>query len=128
MRILLDTNRYRDFCSGEQEIADAVRRADMICVPFIVLGELRSGFACGTKAKLNEAVLTRFLNASPRVDTIYPDDDTTRFYAMLFKQLREQGTPIPSNDLWIAALAVQHDMILASKDSHFKYLPQRPLV
>ena len=127
MRILLDTNRYRDFCSGEQEIVDAVRRADMICVPFIVLGELRSGFACGTKSKLNEAVLTRFLNAS-RVDTIYPDDGTTRFYATLFKQLREQGTPIPSNDLWIASLAVQHDMILASRDSHFQYLPQIPLM
>ena len=127
MRILLDTNRYRDFCSGEQEITDAVRRADMICVPFIVLGELRAGFACGTKSKLNEAVLTRFLNAS-RVDTIYPDDGTTRFYATLFKQLREQGTPIPSNDLWIASLAVQHDMILASRDSHFQYLPQIPLM
>lgn len=127
MKILFDTNRYCHFCSGEPVIVEAVRKADGIFVPFIVLGELRAGFMSGMKSRKNEAILTRFLNES-RVEVLYADEDTTYFYATLFRQLREQGTPIPSNDLWIAALAVQHDMILASKDDHFKLLPQIPLV
>jgi tRNA(fMet)-specific endonuclease VapC len=127
MKLMLDTNRYKDFCSGEPSVIDAVHQATVISLPFIVIAELRAGFACGTRAKENEATLVRFLN-EPCVQVVYADEETTHHYATLFRQLREQGTPIPTNDLWIAALAVQRDMILGTRDKHFKNLPQIPVV
>ena len=69
--------------------------------------------------------LIRLLN-SPRVHVLLPNEDTTHHYARLFAQLRTQGTPIPSNDIWIAALALQHDLVLYSRDEHFRHLPQLP--
>jgi tRNA(fMet)-specific endonuclease VapC len=125
MRLALDTNRYVDFCRDEEEIVRGIRLAREIVLPFAALAELRAGFACGTKAKKNAAVLTRFLGR-PRVRVLWADDATTHHFANLFRQLRQQGTPIPSNDLWIAALCVQHDLTLASRDAHFEHLPQIP--
>jgi predicted nucleic acid-binding protein len=127
MRVALDTNRYIDFCRGEDTAVQAVRLADDICLPFVTLAELRAGFACGTRAKENAGVLTRFLN-KPRVRALFADDGTTHHYGNLFRQLRQQGTPIPTNDLWIAALCVQHDLLLASRDIHFEHLPQIPSI
>jgi tRNA(fMet)-specific endonuclease VapC len=127
MRILVDSNRYQDFCEGEPQAVHVIRRAAEIMIPFIVLGELRAGFACGTRSYKNEQTLTRFLN-SPRVKQLFADEDTTHQYARLFKQLRKQGTPIPSNDLWIAALALQHDLLLFTRDNHFDHLPQLPVI
>ncbi len=123
MRIALDTNRYTDFGRGETKAVDVLERADTIYVPFVVLAELRAGFLCGSKNLENERSLVRFLN-SPRVIVAYADDDTTHQYARLFAQLRRQGTPIPTNDLWIAALVVQHDLMLFARDRHFDNLPQ----
>jgi len=127
VRILVDSNRYQDFCEGVQEAVYVVRRAVDIMIPFIVLGELRAGFACGTRSYKNEQTLTRFLN-SPRVKQLFADEDTTHQYARLFRQLRKQGTPIPTNDLWIAALALQHDLLLFTRDTHFNHLPQLPVI
>ena len=70
-----------------------------------------------------EAKLVEFLN-SPRVSVLFADDQTTRNYAEIFAQLRRAGTPIPTNDLWIAALAVQHDLPPLTSDRHFLRLPQ----
>ncbi len=123
MRVLVDSNRYRDFCEGIPKVVDIFRRAEEIHIPFIVVGELRAGFACGTKSLENERTLARFLHR-PRINLLLANEDTTRHYANLFRQLRAQGTPIPTNDLWIAALAVQHDLILLSRDEHFRHLPQ----
>lgn len=125
MRIAIDTNRYVDFAKGLPEAVERVRRADEIVVPFVVLGELRAGFAGGTRSGENEANLVRFLN-SRRVDVVFADEDTTHHYARLFHQLRRQGTPIPTNDLWIAALVVQHELHLFARDTHFDHLPQIP--
>ena len=127
MRMVIDTNRYRDFCLGVPEAVARFRTADRIFVPFVTLGELRAGFLSGTRARHNESILARFLNR-PRVAVLYPDEDTTRHYAHLFRQLRQQGTPIPSNDLWIAALVEQHGLLLYSRDTHFDALPQLPRV
>jgi tRNA(fMet)-specific endonuclease VapC len=94
-------------------------------VPLIVLGELRAGFLAGSRGTENEAGLARFLN-SPRVDVLLADEDTTHHYARLFHQLHRQGTPIPTNDVWIAALVVQHQLYLFARDAHFDHLPQIP--
>ncbi len=123
MRVLVDSNRYRDFCEGVPSVVEIFRRANEIHIPFVVVGELRAGFACGTKSLANERTLTQFLDRS-RVNLLLATEDTTRHYASLFRQLRAQGTPIPTNDLWIAALAVEHGLILLSRDEHFCHLPQ----
>jgi len=127
VKVVLDTNRYRDFCEGEPHAVAICRRAERIGLPYVVLAELRAGFRCGTKGTANEQVLVRFLN-KPRVEVLYPDESTTFVYAELYRQLRVQGTPIPTNDLWIGSLTVQHDRILCSRDGHFHHLPQIPVV
>ena len=123
MRILLDTNRYTDFCKAVPEAIAPVTAAERVFLPFVALAELRGGFQAGTLARENERTLARFL-ASERVSVLYPDETTTQVYAGLFAQLRRQGTPIPTNDIWIAALALQHNLALLSRDAHFDNLPQ----
>jgi tRNA(fMet)-specific endonuclease VapC len=123
MRVALDTNRYRDLCEGDPDTLDTLRRADQVVLPVPVVAELRAGFAMGSRGRKNEAVLTRFLNES-RVQVAGIDETTTDFYARLYRQLRQQGTPIPTNDLWIAAIVEQHRLILYTRDRHFDHLPQ----
>jgi tRNA(fMet)-specific endonuclease VapC len=123
MKLLLDTNRYTDFCKGIPDAVSVVTAAEQVFLPFIALAELRAGFRAGTQGRRNEDVLSRFL-LSPRVGVLYPDDATTQTYAGLFVQLRRQGTPIPTNDIWIAALALQHSLALHTRDAHFDALPQ----
>jgi tRNA(fMet)-specific endonuclease VapC len=127
LRLAIDTNRYVDFARGDAAVVERVRSAHRIYVPFVVLGELRAGFLCGSKTQRNEANLTRFL-AAARVDVLFADEHTTHHYARLFRQLRAQGTPIPTNDLWTAALTVQHGAHLFARDGHFDFLPQIPRV
>ncbi|MBM3792372.1 MAG: type II toxin-antitoxin system VapC family toxin [Acidobacteria bacterium] len=127
MRIAVDTNRYRDFCAGLPEAVEQLARAEKVFMPFVTLAELRAGFLCGNLSRKNESVLVRFLGR-PRVGLLYPDEDTTHHYARIFAQLRSQGTPIPTNDIWIAALVAQHDLLLYSRDRHFDLLPQLPLI
>ena len=123
MRVALDTSRYADFARGDAETVRIVERAESVGVPFVVLAELRAGFAVGSRGPENENVLQRFL-LLPGVTSLYPDDQTTRHYAALFRQLRAQGTPIPTGDLWIAALVQQHNLVLCDRDRHFDALPQ----
>ena len=123
MNIALDTNAYSDFMRGDGERVQIVRAARSIAMPVIVLGELRAGFAAGDRESANPANLQRFL-ASPRVSALLPDGQTTHHYAQLHLQLRNKGARIPTNDLWIAAMVVQHDLVLCSSDRHFRQLPQ----
>ena len=123
MRIALDTNRYVDLVRDVPEAVARIREADRIFMPFVVLAELRAGFLGGTRARENEGRLVEFLN-SPRTAVLEPDEATTHHYARLFVQLRKQGTPIPTNDIWIAALVSQHDLYLFARDRHFDSLPQ----
>ena len=125
MKLALDTNRYVDFARGEPEAVDRVRRAESLFLPFVVMAELRAGFLCGTRSAVNERNLVRFVNSS-RVAILFPDEATTHVYARLFRQLRLQGTPIPTGDLWIASLVIQHNLYLYARDRHFDHLPQLP--
>jgi len=123
MRMLVDTNRYRDFCEGDATAVQRFQTASTLYLPFPVLAELRAGFACGTTASRNESVLNTFLNRS-RVECLFADEQTTFHYARIFAQLRNQGTPIPTKDIWIAALVEQHNLMLYSRDKHFDAIPQ----
>lgn len=127
MRLALDTNRYTDLCRGMVSVVEALEHADEVWLPFIVLGELRAGFAVGTQGPHNEAVLRRFL-LKTGVAVLYTDEQTTHHYADVYRQLRKQGTPIPTNDMWIAALVLQHSLLLCARDAHFDVLPQLPRV
>jgi tRNA(fMet)-specific endonuclease VapC len=123
VRIALDTNRYVDLCKGIDETVRTVATAEAVVLPFVVLAELRAGFALGKRTAENERVLRRFL-LKPGVSVVYADEQTTHHYAAAFRQLRKQGTPIPTNDLWLAALVLQHDLVLHARDRHFDHLPQ----
>jgi tRNA(fMet)-specific endonuclease VapC len=123
MRIALDTNAYCMAARNEPRAVALVRAAQQVYLPFVVVAELRAGFASGTLGRRNEARLSAFLG-SPRVAVLYPDEQTTHHYARIFAQLRKQGTPIPTNDIWIASIVVQHDLALLTQDAHFSNLPQ----
>ncbi|MBS2025080.1 MAG: type II toxin-antitoxin system VapC family toxin [Deltaproteobacteria bacterium] len=123
MKLALDTNAYRRFADGDHDVIDKVQLAERIAMPVPVVAELRAGFALGTKGAKNESVLTRFLD-SERVELLVCDEETTRVYAQLFAQLRRQGTPIPINDVWIAALVLQHRCALLTFDTDFERVPQ----
>jgi tRNA(fMet)-specific endonuclease VapC len=123
MRLALDTNRYTDLCRDTAEVVALVEHAETVVLPFAVLGELRAGFSLGTRGAENERMLRQFLG-KPGVSVLFADDQTTHHYAAVFRQLRRQGTPIPTNDLWIAALVLQHDLVLCDRDQHFDHLPQ----
>jgi len=127
MKLALDTNRYSDFVRGETSVAETVEMADEVWLPFIVVGELRAGFAAESQGPRNEAVLRKFL-LKPGVGILYADDQTTHHYANVFRQLRKQGTPIPTNDMWIAALVLEHSLVLCARDAHFDALPQLPRI
>jgi predicted nucleic acid-binding protein len=121
--VALDTNVYSGFMRGLPAALQALRAADEIHLPLIVLGELLAGFAAGARAQKNRDELGRFM-ASPRVFVLEPDERTARHYGDIFAALRAAGRPIPTNDLWIAALARQHRLALLTFDSHFSAIPR----
>ncbi|MFN8625543.1 MAG: type II toxin-antitoxin system VapC family toxin [Candidatus Binatia bacterium] len=120
-RLLLDTNAYVAFKRGDTGALDIIRHAEHIAFSTVVLGELLAGFALGTREARNRTELAAFLQ-SPRV-TVRPVDETTSgFYAHAYLALRRRGKPIPSNDLWVAATALQHGLALFSYDEHFRHV------
>lgn len=127
MRLAVDTNRYTDFCAGVPETVELLERAESVQIPFVVLGELRAGFAVGRRGAQNELVLRELL-LRPGIEVLYADEQTTSHYGAVYCQLRSQGTPIPTNDMWIAALVLQHNLVLHARDRHFDRLPQLPRV
>jgi tRNA(fMet)-specific endonuclease VapC len=127
MKIVLDTNRYTDFQKGDPNVQKVLQAAEAVLLPFAVIAELRTGFMGGSRGQRNEQIFVQFLQRAG-VSSLYPDERTTRAYAEVFQQLRRQGTPIPSNDMGIAALTLQHGLTLYSRDAHFDHLPQIPRV
>ncbi|HET6423344.1 MAG TPA: type II toxin-antitoxin system VapC family toxin [Planctomycetaceae bacterium] len=123
MKIALDTNAYTDLLSGQVDVVKVVAAATLVNIPVIVLGELKAGFACGRRENENLSFLTKFL-LSPKVKVLAIDAGTAEFYARLFFELRQRGTPIPTNDLWIASLSIQHQLALCTRDLHFDTIPQ----
>lgn len=121
MRLALDTNAYSALNAGDDGFADIVRRAEVIGLPIIVIGELRFGFLHGAHLTANTARLRRFL-ATPRVRVLHIDDATTNLFAEIATLLRRAGTPIQQDDMWIAALCKQHDFTLATRDRDFAHV------
>jgi len=118
-KILLDTNIYSCALRGNPEVVSMLRKAEKIALCSISIGELLSGFRGGNRERENRDELAQFLD-SPRLDLLSIDEDTAEFYAAILNRLRQQGQPIPTNDIWIAAAAMQHGLVLYSNDSHFQ--------
>lgn len=120
-RIIIDTNFYAAFKKSDTAAVDLLRRADFIGVNTVILGELLAGFRCGSREEQNREELNQFLD-SPRVDVLSIEDETAEFYAQVFHELKQKRRPIPSNDLWLAASALQHGLALATYDDHFSHV------
>ncbi len=117
--ILVDTNAYAAFMRGDAVIVELVAHADALRLNTVVLGELLGGFAAGNREASNRGQLSRFL-ASPRVSVLPLTANTADSYALVYSTLRRKGQPIPSNDLWIAASALEHGCGLLTLDAHFR--------
>jgi predicted nucleic acid-binding protein len=118
-RIAIDTNIYTSFKVDDQRVVEAFRNSDFIGVDVTVIAELFFGFSLGAKERKNRQELEAFLNA-PRVELLPHDLETADYYALIVKRLKAKGRPIPTNDIWIAANAIKHGLVLYSFDSHFK--------
>ena len=125
MRILIDSNRFIDFCAGEMKVVDAFEQVALVVVPFIVLAEIRVGAQSIKRGDAQVRILGELLQ-QPGVRVVHSSDSTTHHYAALYARLRKAGTPIPTNDLWIAALAIEHSLVLYSRDAHFDLIPSIP--
>jgi len=121
-KVLIDTNIYSLAMKGDDEVVTRLRRIDIIGFSVISIGELLSGFKGGSRETENREELDFFLD-SPRVAVHNANADTAEFYASVLNDLKAAGTPIPTNDIWIAAVAFQHGYKIYSKDHHFKLVP-----
>lgn len=108
---------------GDQRLLAPIQEAVGISLTPVVIGELLYGFLGGGLEAENRGLLRRFLE-SPRVEVLSVDEETAERYAVIRDYLRQQGRPIPANDLWIAASAAQHGLRLLTLDDHFKSVPQ----
>lgn len=118
-RYCLDTSAFSHFMRGEERVAALLDRAEWVGLPAITLGELRTGFLLGGQAERNEAGLQEFL-ANPVVEEVEVDGEVSRHYADIVAELRRAGTPIPTNDVWIAATAARHGALVLTYDAHFE--------
>jgi tRNA(fMet)-specific endonuclease VapC len=115
----LDTSAYSNFRRGNDEVAALLDQAELVGVPTIALGELRTGFLLGGKRQRNEMELDAFLD-SPVVEVLPVDSETSRHYAEIVAELRKAGTPVPTNDIWIAATAARSGATVLTCDDHFE--------
>ena len=121
MKILLDSNAYSNLKRGHPRVADLVRASEQVVLPFVVIGELLYGFRHGTRLERNLGELHAFLE-NPRVVTPAMNLTTADRYARIATALRTRGRPIPSNDIWIAAHAMETGADLISSDQHFEFV------
>jgi len=121
-KVLIDTNIYSLAMKGDDNVVDALRKIDLIGFSAISVGELYSGFKGGSRETGNREELNIFLD-SPRVVVHTIDVETADFYASILNNLKVAGTPVPTNDIWIAAVAFQHGYKMFTKDKHFNLIP-----
>jgi predicted nucleic acid-binding protein len=118
--LILDTNALSAIADGEPAAMEVAAGADRIALPVVVLGEYRMGIAQSRHRSSYESWLRDWIAAVSVLDI---DDQTTHFYSAIGLELKRKGKPIPTNDLWIAALCRQHSLPLLSRDRHFDLVP-----
>jgi tRNA(fMet)-specific endonuclease VapC len=118
-RYCLDTSAYSHFKRGDAPIVEILDRAEWVGVPTVTLGELRTGFLLGGRRDRNEADLRDFL-VNPIVEVLPVDEEVSRHYAEIVVDLQRVGTPLPTNDIWIAASAARVGALILTYDGHFE--------
>lgn len=122
MRMLIDTNAYSELARGNGHVRLLVENAAEIIMPAIVLGELHAGFALGSQTPENNRRLGEFLKL-PGVRIFPVDHPIAERYGDLIAVLRKNGTPVPTNDIWIAATALESASRVLTFDSHYDLIP-----
>ena len=118
-RVVLDTSAYSEMRAGHEEVLDSIAAAEMVLMPVTVIGELEAAFEFGRRSRENRSILEEFL-AEPFVVTLGVTARVARTYGRHFARLRRAGTPIPVNDLWIAAETLDCGGHLLTFDRHFE--------
>lgn len=118
--MIMDTNALSAFVDGDAGVGEILRQQARAAIPVVVLGEFRYGIAASRHRRAYEAWLESEL---PHFDVLDVTDETAIAYAALRIALRRAGRPIPANDAWIAALALQHRLPVLSRDQHFDAVP-----
>jgi len=114
--VILDTNAVSGILSGDTDLEPVLSSADRHELPVIVIGEYEFGLMSSSKGKRLRPLFDRLISES---ELLGVDEETARQYAAIRHQLKNAGHPIPENDIWIAALALQHDLSVVSRDAHF---------
>ncbi len=120
-RLVLDTSAYTHFRAGDARVLDLIAVAEVVDLPAVVLGELEAGFTLGRREQENRVTLAAFL-AEPFVSVLPVTTSVARRYGRLFAELRRAGTPIPSNDIWIAATTLDCGGHLVTFDGDFGHI------
>jgi len=121
-KILLDTNAYSSFRFGDKTILSALGAAETIYLSVFVIGELLVGFAGGKRNKENRIQLEEF-KSKQTVKVLFATEETAQVFASIKNALKRAGTPIPSNDLWIAAHALETGSAMVTFDKYFTFVP-----
>lgn len=120
-KLAIDTSAYSRFRAGDTRVRDLIADAELVLVPAPVLGELHGAFEMGSRTRENRVALSEFL-AEPFVMVTVVDDTVARHYGRVYSGLRRAGTPIPANDMWIAACAIDQGACLLTFDHDFDHV------
>ena len=127
MKVLLDTNAYTALWQGQELVSEQVRSSEEVLLSIIVVGELLFGFRNGSRYEENARALSSFLE-DPNVRLLLVTWDTADRFGRISAALRKKGRPIPTNDIWIAAHAMEAGADLISSDPHFSHIDDLPWV
>lgn len=119
--MIIDTNAVSEFFDGTAAVVEKVSAADALYLPVIVLGEYRFGLLGSRKRAEREPLLLEFAQKCSALPIL---ESTAGHYAAIRHELRKAGTPIPENDIWIAALSREHNLPILSDDRHFDHVHQ----
>ncbi len=122
MNLCIDTCAYVALKKGNTSVISILEAAKTLMVPTIVLGELYAGFYIGSGTSKNILELHEFLD-QPDISIKGPDNDIAERYGIIIKELRQKGSPLPTNDIWIAATALETGARLLTFDKHFEHIP-----
>lgn len=122
IRLCLDTSAYSRLMRGRPKLQERLEAADEILLPATMLGEVYAGFHGGNRLEENLSLLAAF-RRQPGVAIVDTTDNVAQRYATIVATLKRQGTPIPTNDIWIAAAALENGGRMVAYDSHFEAVP-----
>jgi predicted nucleic acid-binding protein len=117
-KVVLDTNAYTALTQGQPVVKQAIENAEQVLIPVFVMAELLFGFKNGSRERENSALLQDFLNL-PGVSIQHTTTETAQIYSALLLDLKHRGTPIPTHDIWIAAIAIETGSVVITYDKHF---------